>query len=759
MMSRGILVRAALFCLLLAAQPALAADWSADQAAVQAADQPATPSADMGEVEVTAQPLVTPTRQTGETVYTGEEITRKGMELQGSRTATGVYESLGILPGISVEAADPMGLAAEQRSIRVRGVRGYLGSLSVAGVPNYGGNPIGPRDYLYDMENIDSVSVYKGTIPADLGTGVGARGGAIELTPRWPSRDFAAEISQSFGSFDYHRSFARIDSGAISGTGTGLSLSYSYTDADKWKGPGDLGPRNNLNFMVEQPYTDKDRIQLLFNFNDVDSQHLFRPLTYAEASNLSANYRKDYNEKLTGVRSQDINYFESNRADFDNKDLLAVIPYSIGDHGRVLLKPYYSKEDSEILQGVSSQGGLIQKRLRDIERYGTIAEGSYDFQVLKATLGYLFESSSMSINTQNYNPSTMQFLGGGVITRSDDNGIVHSPYLKLAGNLGQFDWQAGLKYFSYRDPSIQGFTTGPAPTYAPVRAADLDRTAKTYDAVLPTAGLGYTFCEAWQVHASYGRSQIRPYAYVPLINTYNTNRARFQAAGVSLNDLFQGLDMEISDNVELGARYHSERFEVLPTVWYSRQQDLLVNVSDARVTDASGKPVSYQQNVGKATGYGFELENNVFVTEALTAFVNPSYTVLTYDDDIVYQGAVFKAKDNQLVDAPRWLVKSGVIFRHGSLEVTPQARYVGDRYGDAAHQEKIGDYMTADLLTSYTFKDVGLMKALKTSLEFYNLLDRQYISSITASDDARGGDASYLAGAPFTVLGKVSMEF
>jgi iron complex outermembrane receptor protein len=49
--------------------------------------------------------------------------------------------------------------------------------------------------------------------------------------------------------------------------------------------------------------------------------------------------------------------------------------------------------------------------------------------------------------------------------------------------------------------------------------------------------------------------------------------------------------------------------------------------------------------------------------------------------------------------------------------------------------------------------------AVKISLEFYNLFDKEYVSVINASDDTRAGSSSYYVGAPFTVLGKVSFEF
>ena len=45
--------------------------------------------------------------------------------------------------------------------------------MTVEGVPNYGIMPIGAREDIYDMENMESVSLYKGASPADLGTGSG----------------------------------------------------------------------------------------------------------------------------------------------------------------------------------------------------------------------------------------------------------------------------------------------------------------------------------------------------------------------------------------------------------------------------------------------------------------------------------------------------------------------------------------------------------------------------------------------------------
>ncbi len=721
------------------------------EAPVTSASGPAVEEATLDGIVVTGEKIVRPTRETDETVYTGQEVTKKGMEIGGSKADVGVYEAIDILPGINVESADPYGLAAEQKNIRVRGVRGYLGAMTVEGVPNYGGNPIGPRDYLYDTETIQGIAVYKGAVPADLGTGVGARGGAIELRPRWPEEHFGVDVSQAGGMNEYHRTFLRVDSGAVPAVDTRFSLSYSYTDASKWKGPGDVGPRHNTNFMIDQPITARDNMKLWFNFNDI-RQDLYRPLVYSEVRDLGGNYEKDYNSSLTGRRSQDIYYYKHNRADLTNTDVFSIIPFTLNETFSLNFKPYYSLEDSTVMNGSTSQGGLVQRRNRDIERYGLISEVESRFPLLKASLGYWVESSDMKIYMENFDPVTFAYRGYANYAENDGNGILHSPYLKLAGSVFGFNWQAGVKYFYYKDPAGVGYVWNSTAGRLD-RAGDLDRESKEYSEFLPSVGLSYNILDSLQVYASYGRNQIRPYSYQPIVNLYNQNRSAFQRAGVTLNDLFNGYGMETSNSYELGARYRHEWFELVPVVFYSEHGDLLTTVYDPRVR------LNYQQNIGDATGYGFELDSSVFIGDNLTLFFNPSYSILRYDDNITYLGNTLNTKDRQVVDTPKWLIKTGLVYKYRDFEISPVFKYVGNRFGDPEHREEVGGYFLADLVMSYTFKDVLEANALKISLELYNLFDREYVSVINSSDDTLSGSTSYLVGAPFTGLVKLSMDF
>ncbi|WP_353684689.1 Plug domain-containing protein [Thermodesulfovibrio sp. 3907-1M] len=268
--------------------------------------------AKLEEIVVTGEKIVVPTKQTGETVYTGTEITTKGIELSGERGKTNVYEAISILPGVVFESVDANNLATEQANIRIRGVRGYLGAMTVEGIPNYGGNPMGPRAYIYDLENFQSIAVYKGAVPADLGSGVGNRGGAIELRPLWAQKEIGLKLSQSIGSFEYKRTYLRFDSGEIKPTDTRFSLSYSFTGQDKWKGPGEIGPRNNLNFTLVQPIGKNIEIKIWGNFNEIKHDK-YRFFTYAQTKDLDQYYRLEFNSSITGIPAQDYLYYKFNR--------------------------------------------------------------------------------------------------------------------------------------------------------------------------------------------------------------------------------------------------------------------------------------------------------------------------------------------------------------------------------------------------------------------------------------------------------------
>jgi len=713
------------------------------------------------EIVVTGEKLIVPTRQTGETVYTGTEITRKGFDLSGDKGKTNIYEAISILPGITFENPDANNAATEQANVRIRGVRGYLGAMTVQGIPNYGGNPMGPRAYIYDLENFESIAVYKGAVPSDLGAGVGNRGGAIELRPRWAAGKTGFTLSQSLGSYNYKRTYMRIDTGEFYPVGSRFSLSYSYTDQDKWKGPGDMGPRNNINLTFVHPIGNNIEAKFWGNFNEM-THHKYRFFSYNQILDLDRTYRLDFNASITGVPAQDYLYYKFNKESHENGDFFTSLEAKLTDNVRISLRPYISKENARIWDGsenIQNRPG-VQKRTRDIGREGVISEVVIDFSPIRAVAGYHYESADMKIYLENYwlnSDGSLTYRGYGVFATSGKT-YINSPYAKLSGSVYRFNWQAGMKYFKFEDSDSEGYVTqypGGVPTL--VRAPDLDREGRTYGIWLPTAGVSYTVSKNLETYLSYGKNFIRPYAYMPLVSLYNRLRTQFQSAGVTLNDLFRGYDIEKSDNIDLGVRLRNDFLELNPTFFYSRHKNLLMTVTDSRILD-SGKPINYQQNIGKASGYGFELGTNVFFSDWLTFYINPVYNHLTYDGNITYSGTTLSTDGRQIVDVPRWTVSTGLIFKYKNFEVIPQMKYLGKRYGDCEHKEEISSYALFGLKFSYVKEKAWFSKTFVVSLELDNVFNKKYVSVINAMDDAVTG-TTYGVGPPFTVRGLVSFKF
>ncbi|WP_052464809.1 TonB-dependent receptor [Geoalkalibacter subterraneus] len=704
-------------------------------------------------LSVVGQKLIIPTRQASETVYTGSEITRDGIRLQGERASTSVHEALNLLPGVNLSSSDGYGLAAEQNDLRIRGVPGRLGAMTVEGVPNYGGNPIGPRDYLYDMENIEAISVYKGAVPGDIGTGVGSRGGAIVLHPLWPQKDAGLQFKQSLGSHSYNRTFGRLDSGELLETQTRLSGSYSYTDADKWRGPGELGPRHNTNLGLAQPLGEHAEVKLWYNHNDLD-QHLYRPLNFEEIRNLDDNYRKDFNEELSGNPTEDVYYYQYNRGSYRNRDLISTLTFDPSDVLHVSVKPFYSKEDTRVLQGNPAKGALVQQRNREIERKGVIAEVRADLPGIQTVAGHHFESLDMDIFSRNFavTPDGLDYRGMGILA-SGGTSYINSPYLKFSGGSGSFNWQAGLKYFHFEDAAADGYVTGSGPDFDLKPAADLSRSETTYDIWLPTLGASFDLNPSLSIYASYGKNFIRPYAYMPLVNLYNTHRETFQGQEITLQKLFDGYAMERSHTVDLGARYLGEWFDLAPTLFFARHKNLLTTVYDPRVG------LNYQQNVGEATGYGIDLEANLYPAENITLFCNLTYTVLTYDDDLTFAGRRVDADGRQVVATPREQLRAGIIWTPGHFEISPMLRYIGERYADMEHRQRVSSYTVFDLRGSYTFHNPGIGEQIRISLELNNLFDRRYTAVIDELDASLAGATTFYPGAPMTTILTASIQF
>ncbi len=700
---------------------------------------------ELGEVTVTAK-VVKPMKQVGDAIYSGTKITRQGIDIKGVAATTSIYEAVDLLPGVLLESTDPYGLGI--KNMRCRGIKGMFGSITIDGIPDYGIMPVGPRQSIFDTENLSTIGLYKGASPSDLGTGNGNKGGSIELDFRRPGRNPGLTFEQHIGTNYFSRTFVRLESGLLP-TNTSMFISYSYTDADKWKGTGETGPRNHVDAGVFQDIGPALNIYGVFSFNDADTD-LFRPLVYKEAIELEDYYRLDFAKRRTGLPALDRYYYKYHTSSATNRDLRFIINAEPSDFLLVSIKPYYSNEDAWLYQTVTKELGaktkyFLLKKIRDLNRIGVISELNWRFPAVTLTTGYWYESPGLDkfVKKSAITNTGLKELAYSYYAENHGRGTIHSPFLKIAGSVDRFKWQAGFKYFYYKEPSSTGYLTESGHL---VQQPDLSLEEQSWDVWLPSLGFSYTLTEQLDLYCNYGRTYTRPYMFVPITNLYVENRSKFNRAGIVLQDIFDSWDMEISDNIDLGFRFNWEGLEFNPTFFYAWHHNLLVNAYDPKVG------INYYKNDGEARACGFELNAVAYLPWDIQLLFMPSYTDLKFSDDIMRSGNKVKIDGKQVPDTPKWILKGGLIYSWEDFRFSTLVKWITKRYGDVLHEEAIPSHATVDLSLKYSRQHLWRLTKASIELEIKNLFDSHHIGIIDLLDDTTSGKASYYAGAPFSAI-------
>ncbi len=158
-----------------------------------------------------------------------------------------VMDSLNKVPGFNFTNNDPYGSSGG--NIRLHGFDGNHISLTWDGMPlNDTGNYAIYSNQLPDTENIGTISVNQGATDVDSPSAA-ASGGTIAIRTSRPTDSFSLMLQPSFGSFNYQRYFARVDSGAFGPWDTLAFASFNMASNDKFKGPGKIKKRQyNVGF-------------------------------------------------------------------------------------------------------------------------------------------------------------------------------------------------------------------------------------------------------------------------------------------------------------------------------------------------------------------------------------------------------------------------------------------------------------------------------------------------------------------------------
>lgn len=682
-----------------------------------------------------------------------ESVTSSGLTVLGGPGQSNSFLPLSQLPSVEADSADPYGLSFN-RALNVRGKSDFFLLRSIEGMQVPG--IVGGAD-LFDLENVQRQDLYPGALQANQGLGVSNASGVVDQILRGPASQFGIAADGTAGSDDFHRAFARIDTGTFAGNASAF-VSGSIAEADKWKGSG-TEERGNFTFGYAQSFGPLD--VRIFGVYNHQASNLYDSLTYAQVQNLSANYNFDYNRTLTGTPSTDKNYYGFNRYGFSDGAVLGEATLHLTPDQSITFKPYYWQNDGTQL---STSGSGVRDWFIDNVNYGGIAEYDARFGNIGITAGYWYQSLSPEpppVKQKQYNVTTTGQLSfsNWAVLGTFSNHVFNSPFVQVSDSLGATTLTAGVRYLDQTAPAMQYYvTTGlPDTTYAevfnshPLPDSSTTVAARDFYKLLPNAGVTQEITPDLSINAAYSQ-KIARVDYGPQASSYLGAESAFKAQSVTLAQLMDGLQPELDHEIDVVPRFDNGVLTVGPDFFFYKALHKEVLVFNPAVGQ------SYYQSNGGTTGYGIDLPVSYRVMESLFLFGSASWGQETYDANIpISKTATMDIKGKQVPDDPRYTLKGGLTFSSSGFSISPVARYVSTRYGLADDSQSVRPYWVADIYASYNFRQFGL-DWLTFSVWVQNLFDQRYIGVISVNEDNLSSTA-YYAGAPRTIAGGFSVRY
>lgn len=699
-----------------------------------------------------------------------QTFTTKSIAALSTQANMNPYTVIAFSPSVNFTPVDQAGSnePSYHDPIRIRGKSqsGPGGVFMIDGMP-ISSNPGGGKEML-DMENVSSIDLHKGYLPVDKNLGFSSLIGKVDMNLLSARAKAGAEASQSFGSDDFMRTFVRFDSGKIADVA--VFGSFSKLTNDKTKGEGDLKRLNGTVGLTYQPNNSfKAKVTAITNSDD---HHNYYNLSYAESQNLGVNFNKDY-ATTKPTASNDVNYYDWNKQHFNTTALLGEIEYRPSSSDVISIKPYYKKDKGDYwYSSVSPDGNASKNRVInweiDHDLFGGIAAEEHTFsEALKTKIGYWYHKQlppGPPSDQEKYKVvnGSLVFDGYAVLADNDYH-VLQAPFVEASGSLDNFTYVAGLQYQTFKMGSLQSHTlnnqTGAAnPDYdTAITTTNVDALAsvdaKTFKTWIPSLYLGYAFNPSTSAYIDYSRT----YGIdVNLFPTYVSNRANF-ASKASLQQLWDKLDLELSDNIDVGMKTTMGGITLNPLLFVSFVQNKQANVFDPQYN------IAYPANVGDALGYGAEFSAYGPINENLELLLALSYNQYKFTQNFASSATTTVNTDGkQLPDAPEYMAKAALSYHLGDWTFTPSARYSSSRWGDVQNTQKVDAYTVVDFDMAYHIAEfMGSHNAL-LRLTATNLTNEKYIATINAVDNylvATGSPTTYQTGAPLGVYGSINLKF
>ncbi|NTW50696.1 MAG: outer membrane beta-barrel protein [Chlorobiales bacterium] len=457
-------------------------------------------------------------------------------------------------------------------------------------------------------------------------------------------------------------------------------------------------------------------------------------------------------------------YYDYNRNKFEDWALFANAEFNVTENSKFHIKPYYWSDKGYYLETITLANSQNRVRRWDIDHDSKGILGEYNFKLegFDLNVGYLYhtqERPGPPTSWKNYKvvSGKLVFDSWALLSNSSSHDL-HSPFISGKYMIGNFLVEGGIKYLSYKMPSMITYKTKGIGDVSYEEALKLSSgvedsasvmSAKTITDIFPNLSVSMFLKDNLSAHASYGKNYVN---HVDIYPYFLSQRSMFYGKKISFEQIWDERGMEVSHNFELGLRYSTGTWRIVPTIYYAIHNNKQAILYDPAVN------ATYPRNAADARAYGFEIETEVMPIENLTCYGSFSWNRFYFAQNISSStGTTLDVEGNQVPDAPEFLVKAFVSYKLGDFTLTPILRYTSSRYGDILQKEKVEGFALVDLDVNYSTALFGL-KNVDLSLTFLNIFDKKYVSIISTSD-YKTLASSYQPGSPFTVVGSISVSY
>ena len=716
-----------------------------------------------------------------------------------------VQKALNVLPGVSAQSIDALGVNEQSLSLQVRGFSTTHLGYTLDGMP------LGDGAYNnYNGLTISRALISENLARAELATGIAGLsipstsnlGGALSYTSSNPHADRGLSLSQGFGSEDSRRTFMRVDTGDYNGFSAYLSGQYTEQDLfiDQPAGNKSFGKQLNgkaqyrfargvltafadvsRTNQADDPYLSKDmQSRLGWDWGGVAPDWD----TYLGLSYCVLQPKDTPDPRCVPSTGKD----KSGEAAYTNGQILRndELYYIAGDFdlsaslsARVQVYKHTDKGagNNFINTGWSTQGTVdtsddVPVQVRDtrysIDRSGALGSLSWESGIHHVQAGFWFEENTSSAVRYFWTNVTGPFS------------LAH--YLKGQPDTTEWaqetDWKTRQFYvqdtLSLLDDTLSidfGFKS----TNAKSTARAIDGIAKAppgakqfasgsltaRDNFLPEVGVRWQVAPGHELFASYAEN-IAMYQGGFKLGPQSVTQTIWDLQG-------QYLKPETSKSVDVGYRYVSQPLQVSVALYDVKFDNRLLQYNPCPTKDQSQPNCGNSfHNAGSITSKGLEVGVLWKPLTWLNWYNSASYNETTYDDNLDWCDtnsvcSVKLTKGKQQVDTPKEMFSSVLNLHKNGFWGSLSGKYTGERFYTYTNDQGFGGVTTFDLGFGYDFTPTGVLKGAKLAVNVTNLTDKRYASNFDNSafvpDDATGKTLIFHASAPRQVFVTLGLDF